>query len=43
MNWWHVLAGVAGIIGTLVSSSFSSWLVALAFLLLAVEGFTGKQ
>jgi len=42
MNWWHVLAGAAGVIGTLVAGSFSQWLVALAFLLLLVEGFSGK-
>lgn len=42
MNWWHVVAGVAGLIGTLVTSSFSQWLVALAFLLLAVEGFSHR-
>lgn len=43
MNWFHTIAGLLGVIGTSMSTSWSGWLVTLAFLAILVEGFMHKD
>ena len=41
MNWLKIITGLVGVVGVIGQSpsGWGPWLVALAFLLLAVEGF----
>jgi len=45
MNWWKIVIGIVGVIGVAVQmpKDIGSWIVGLAFLILAIWGFTSDK
>ena len=44
MNWFNAIIGIVGVVGVVVQmpTDLGSWLVGIAFLLLAIKGFVEK-
>jgi len=45
MNYWFLIVGIVGLIGVIsqMPKDIGSWLIGLAFLILAIAGFYQKK